>query len=228
LIERSTLYIVSTPIGNMSDITLRALDVLKSADLVVCEDTRRTRGLMSHHRLSRPLLSFNDVNKESRTPGILAKLTSGKAVALVSDAGTPAVSDPGFYLVRAAIAQGIGVVPVPGASAILASLVVSGLATDRFLFVGFLPRKQGRRKKAIVSFATERGTIIIYETANRLQKTLPQLAEVLGPDRKLVVARELTKRFEQVVRTDLGSWEDTLSSIPLKGEFVVLVSGNTK
>lgn len=228
MIDRGILYVVSTPIGNMSDITLRALDTLKSVDLVVCEDTRRTRGLLSHYRISKPLLSFNDVNKESRTPGILAKLTSGQSLALVSDAGTPAVSDPGFYLVRAAIAQGVGVVPVPGPSAILASLVVSGLATDRFLFVGFLPRRQGRREKTIRSFAAERGTIILYEAANRLAKTLSGLARVLGSDRQLVVARELTKRFEQVVRTDLGSWEETLASVTLKGEFVVLVSGNKK
>lgn len=228
MIERGTLYIVSTPIGNMADITLRALDTLKSIDAVVCEDTRRTRGLLAHYDVHKPLISYNDINKTSRTPTILAELAAGKSLALVSDAGTPAISDPGFYLAREAIKQGINLVPVPGPSAILAALVISGLPTDRFLFVGFLSRKSGRRRKDIRSFASERGTVILYETALRLPKTAADLAAVLDPDRKVVLARELTKRFEQVVRTDLAHLEGTLAEIPLKGEFVVLVSGNTK
>jgi len=228
LIQRGSLYVVSTPIGNMRDITLRALETLKAVDLVVCEDTRRTRGLLAHYDIHRPLISYNDVNKEARTPSLLAKLSNGESLALVSDAGTPGISDPGFYLVRAAIVQGVSVVPVPGPSAILASLVVSGLPTDRFLFVGFLSKKSGRRKTQIRSFAEERGTVILYETALRLPKIARDLLEVLGPERKVVLARELTKRFEQVVRTDLENLPETLKEIPLKGEFVVLVSGNTK
>jgi len=228
LIERGTLYIVSTPIGNMADITLRALDTLKAVNLIVCEDTRRTRGLLTHYQISKPLLSYNDVNKETRTPGLLSKLSTGQSLALVSDAGTPAIADPGFYLVRQAIRQGINVVPIPGPSAILAALVISGLPTDRFLFVGFLSRKFGRRRTQIRSFAAERGTIIFYETALRLPKVAPVLAEILGPGREVVLARELTKKFEQVVRTDLENLPEILKNIPLKGEFVVLVSGNTQ
>lgn len=226
--QRGTLYIVSTPIGNIRDITLRALDVLKTVDVLVCEDTRRTRGLLTHYDIRKTLVSYNDVNKESRTPSLLARLAKGESLALVSDAGTPAISDPGFYLVRVAIAQGVPVIPIPGPCAILASLVVSGLPTDRFLFVGFLSRKQGRRRKEIASFASERGTIILYETAQRLPKVLPDLLDILGPERRVVLARELTKRFEQVVRTDLASIEEALADITLKGEFVVLVSGCKK
>ena len=212
----------------MRDITLRALETLKVVDLIVCEDTRRTRGLLAHYDIHKPLISYNDVNKEARTPSLLAKLSSGESIALVSDAGTPAISDPGFYLVREAVKQGIDLVPIPGPSAILAALVVSGLPTDRFLFVGFLSKKSGRRKTQIRSFATERGTVIFYETALRLPKIARDLLDVLGPDRQVVLARELTKRFEQVVRTDLENLPETLKEIPLKGEFVVLVSGNTK
>ncbi len=228
MIQRGSLYVVSTPIGNMRDITLRALETLKVVDLIVCEDTRRTRGLLAHYDIHKPLISYNDVNKEARTPSLLAKLSSGESIALVSDAGTPAISDPGFYLVREAVKQGIDLVPIPGPSAILAALVVSGLPTDRFLFVGFLSKKSGRRKTQIRSFATERGTVIFYETALRLPKIARDLLDVLGPDRQVVLARELTKRFEQVVRTDLENLPETLKEIPLKGEFVVLVSGNTK
>jgi len=228
LIERGTLYIVSTPIGNMADITLRALDVLRAVDLVVCEDTRRTRSLLTHYDIHKPLISYNDANKTSRTPSLLAKLSNGESLALVSDSGTPAISDPGFYLVREAVKQGINLVPIPGPSAILAALVVSGLPTDRFLFVGFLSKKSGRRKIQIRSFAEERGTIILYETALRLPKIARDLLEVLGPDRQVVLARELTKRFEQVARTDLEHLTETLREIVLKGELVVLVSGNTR
>ncbi len=228
MIQRGSLYVVSTPIGNMADITLRALETLKVVDLIVCEDTRRTRGLLAHYDIHKPLISYNDVNKEARTPSLLAKLSNGESLALVCDAGTPAISDPGFYLVREAVKQGINVVPIPGPSAILAALVASGLPTDRFLFVGFLSKKSGRRKTQIRSFAEERGTVILYETALRLPKIARDFLEVLGPERKVVLARELTKRFEQVVRTDLENLPETLKEIPLKGEFVVLVSGNTK
>lgn len=212
----------------MGDITLRALDTLKSVNLVVCEDTRHSGMLLAHHGISKPLLSFNDINKESRAPQLLARLSRGESLALVSDAGTPAISDPGFYLVRAAINQGISVVAVPGSSAILAALVVSGLPTDRFLFVGFLPRRSARRRKEIKTFADERGTIVLYETAHRIAETGADLVAVLGPGRKVVLARELTKRFEEVVRTDLERLEERLKDITLKGEFVVLVSGNTR
>ncbi|MBD3286005.1 16S rRNA (cytidine(1402)-2'-O)-methyltransferase [candidate division WOR-3 bacterium] len=226
MIERGTLYVVSTPIGNIADITLRALEILSAVDEVVCEDTRRTRGLLSHYDISKPLTSYSDHNKESRTPGICSRLAGGRSIALVSDAGTPGVSDPGFYLVREAIRQGITTVPVPGASAILASLVVSGLPTDRFLFVGFLSRKKGRRRKDILSFAKEPGTVIIYEAASRLPSLAADLTELLDEGRRVVIAREMTKRYEEIVRTDLANLSQTVEKITLKGEFVVLVSGN--
>ncbi len=228
MIHQGVLYIVSTPIGNMKDITLRAIDSLKLVSKVVCEDTRRTGMLMSQLEIRKPLVSYNDFNKESRTPSLLAALQRGESLALVADAGTPAISDPGFYLVKRAIAQNIPVVPVPGASAILAGLVASGLPTDRFLFIGFLPRKSGRRKKEIQSFANERGTIIIYETANRLPKVAADLLEVLGPDRRVVLARELTKKFEQFIHTDLEHLSEIIEKTTMKGEFVVLVSGKPK
>jgi 16S rRNA (cytidine1402-2'-O)-methyltransferase len=212
----------------MADITLRALETLKSVNLVACEDTRHTRALLSHYSIHKPLVSYNDFNKETRAPSLLARLVQGESIALVSDAGTPAISDPGFYIVREAIRQGINLVPVPGVSSILAALVVSGLPTDRFLFVGFLSKKSGRRKTQIRSFSEERGTVILYESALRLLNTARDLLEVLGPDRQVVLAQELTKKFEQVVRTDLKHLEEMLSEIALRGEFVVLVSGNTR
>lgn len=227
MIQPGTLYIVSTPIGNLGDVTLRALEILRNVDEVVCEDTRRSRKLLSHYDIHKPLISYHDANKQARTPSLLAKLKIGKRLALVSDSGTPGISDPGFYLVREAIKQGINVVPIPGPSAILASLVASGLPTDRFLFVGFLSRKSGRRKAQIRSFAREPGTIIIYERGQRLAKTGEDLLAILGPDRSVVLARELTKRFEQLLRTDLEHLAETLAEISQKGEFVVLVSGDT-
>ncbi len=212
----------------MADISLRALETLKSVDEIVCEDTRHTRGLLAHYDIHKPLVSFSDINKESRTPGLCSMLRSGRSLALVSDAGTPGISDPGFYLVRAAIKQDIPVTPVPGASAMLSALVISGLPTDRFLFIGFLPRRSARRRKEIATFKEERGTIIIYETARRLSETLSDLAFVLGPERLVVLARELTKKFEEVIRLDLSEYEEVLKDLTMKGEFVVLVSGNTR
>lgn len=212
----------------MADISLRALETLKSVDEIVCEDTRHTRGLLAHYDIHKPLVSFSDINKESRTPGLCSMLRSGRSLALVSDAGTPGISDPGFYLVRAAIKQDIPVTPVPGASAMLSALVVSGLPTDRFLFIGFLPRRSARRRKEISTFKEERGTIIIYETARRLSEMLADLAFVLGPERRVVLARELTKKFEEVIRLGLSDCEEALKDLTMKGEFVVLVSGNTR
>lgn len=228
MITRGKLYVVSTPIGNLKDISLRAIETLKSVNAVICEDTRHSMGLIAHYDIHKPLISFNDLNKESRTPQLLARLNRGETLALISDAGTPGISDPGFYLVRAAVSQGIPVTPVPGASAMLSALVVSGLPTDRFLFIGFLPKRSGRRQKEIKSFKEERGTIIIYETARRLSETLIDLLTCLGPERKIVLAREMTKMFEEVTRFELGEFEDTIKGITLKGEFVVLVSGNTR
>jgi 16S rRNA (cytidine1402-2'-O)-methyltransferase len=196
------LYILATPIGNARDISLRALEVLKSCDVIAAEDTRVTSKLLAIHGISKPLLPYNDHNGPQMRPKILARLERGQAVALVSDAGTPLVSDPGYRLVREAIAAGAPIVALPGASAVLAGLTLSGLPSDRFLFAGFLPSKAGMRKSTLEELGGVRATLIFFESAQRLEDSLPALAEVLG-DRQAVVARELTKLHEEVRRGSL-------------------------
>jgi len=218
---------VSTPIGNLGDMTFRAAEILSRVDLVACEDTRRTGLLFKHFDIRNRLLSYHDHNKLRRTPEILEMLKQGKRVALVTDAGTPGVSDPGFYLIRAAIERGQRVVPVPGASAILSALVVSGLPSDRFTFEGFLPRRQGRRHKRLVSLKDEMRTMVFYESARRVSKSLSEMLELLG-DRNVVVGRELTKRHEEVIRGRLSEVFAELAKRSLKGETVVVVAGNER
>jgi 16S rRNA (cytidine1402-2'-O)-methyltransferase len=196
------LYILATPIGNARDISLRALEVLKGCDVIAAEDTRVTSKLLSIHGISRPLIPYNDHNGPQMRPKILARLEQGQAVALVSDAGTPLVSDPGYKLVREVIGAGIGVVALPGASAVLAGLTLSGLPSDRFLFAGFLPSRAGERKSVLEEVGGVRATLIFFESAQRLDDSLPALADVLG-DRQAVVARELTKMHEEVRRGSL-------------------------
>lgn len=218
---------MSTPIGNLGDMTFRAAEILSRVDLVACEDTRRTGLLFKHFDIRNRLLSYHDHNKLRRTPEILEMLKQGKRVALVTDAGTPGVSDPGFYLIRAAIERGQRVVPVPGASAILSALVVSGLPSDRFTFEGFLPRRQGRRHKRLVSLKDEMRTMVFYESARRVSKSLSEMLELLG-DRNVVVGRELTKRHEEVIRGRLSEVFAELVKRSLKGETVVVVAGNER
>jgi len=196
------LYILATPIGNARDISLRALEVLKGCDVIAAEDTRVTSKLLSIHGISRPLIPYNDHNGPQMRPKILARLEQGQAVALVSDAGTPLVSDPGYKLVREVIGAGISVVALPGASAVLAGLTLSGLPSDRFLFAGFLPSRAGERKSVLEEVGGVRATLIFFESAQRLDDSLPALADVLG-DRQAVVARELTKMHEEVRRGSL-------------------------
>lgn len=220
-----TLYVCSTPIGNLDDITLRALRVLKEADVIVGEDTRRTRKLLSHYGIHTPFASSLYQGAEAeRTEGVLALLREGKTVALVTDAGTPLISDPGYPLVRACVAEGIEVVPVPGPSAVLAALVASGLPPDRFLFLGHLPRQPGPRRRALESLNDVDCTIVFYESPHRLCATLGQLAELYGP-RSIVVARELTKVHEEFVR---GTAEEVHREFArrekVRGEIVVLLS----
>lgn len=198
------LYIVATPIGNLRDITLRALDVLGKADLVACEDTRVTAKLLSHFGLNPKLVSYNDHNGEQRRPLIFDALKDGKHVALVSDAGTPLVSDPGYKLVREAIALGHYVTALPGASSVMAALCISGLPSDRFLFAGFLPPKPEAARAALGELRDVPATLIFFESARRLNDTLPLLQEVLG-DRQAVVTRELTKLFEEARRDSLSA-----------------------
>lgn len=217
------LYVVATPIGNLGDVSLRALSVLASADLVLCEDTRITRRLLDRYGLTPSLLAYHDHNAASVRPKVLAKLKDGAAVALVSDAGTPLVSDPGYKLVQAAIEAGHKVFPVPGASAALAALVAAGLPTDRFFFEGFLPAKSGQRKNRIVELAAIPATLVFYETGPRLADSLADLSAVLG-SRNAAVCRELTKSFEEVRRGPLtGLASHYKDAAEPKGEIVLVV-----
>jgi len=217
------LYVVATPIGNLRDVTLRGLSVLASADLVLCEDTRITRKLLDHYGLRPSLLAYHEHNAAAVRPRVLARLDTGAAIALVSDAGTPLISDPGYKLVDAAIAAGHRVYPIPGASALLAALVAAGLPTDRFLFDGFLPAKAGQRRTRAAELAKIPATIVLYETGPRLAGSLADLAVALG-DRPAAVCRELTKTFEEVRRGSLdGLAQHYAEAGPPKGEIVIVI-----
>ena len=222
------LHIVATPIGNLGDISLRALQTLAAADLVACEDTRVTAVLLRHYGIATPLIAYHDHNATRQRPKLLAALAEGKAVALVSDAGTPLISDPGYKLVGAAREGGHAVVPVPGASALLAGLVASGLPTDAFLFAGFLPPKSAARIARLGELKAVPATLVFYETGPRLAAALADMAEVLSGDRQAAVARELTKVFETVRGGTLGDLAATFAAeAPPRGEIVVLVGPPT-
>jgi 16S rRNA (cytidine1402-2'-O)-methyltransferase len=219
------LYVTATPIGNARDITLRALDALKACDLIAAEDTRVTAKLLAIHGVAKPLTPYNDHNAEKERPRLLERLAQGARIVLVSDAGTPLVSDPGFKLVRAAIAQGLPVHVLPGASAVLAGLALSGLPSDRFLFAGFLSSKSGERRAALDELKTLRATLILFESGGRLAECLKDMAEILG-ERRVAVAREITKLHEEVRRGDLAELATAYAreNAP-KGEVTLLVSG---
>jgi 16S rRNA (cytidine1402-2'-O)-methyltransferase len=225
-IEPGTLYIVSTPIGNLKDITLRALDVLKNVDLIAAEDTRKSRILLQHYGIQTAVRSYYSYNETKVTPQIISTLQFGKSVALICDAGTPGISDPAFYLIREAIMTGIKVVTIPGVTAFVPALNLSGLATDRFVFEGFLPLKKGRQKK-LLQLAGEPRTIVIYESPRRVLRTLTDLLKYLG-DRRLAIVREMTKKFEQVERGLVSEIIQKINDIPNKGEFVLVVEGLTR
>ncbi len=220
-----TLYLVATPIGNLEDVTLRALSVLRSVDLILAEDTRHTRKLLSHHDIHTSIRSLHERNERAQLGPLLGRLRSGDDLALVSDAGTPAISDPGYPLVRAAIDAGATVVPVPGPSAVLAALVGSGLPTDRFLFVGYLPRKRGARRRALEELRHEPGTLIFLESPRRLAAALADAAELLG-DRPVAVAREVTKVHEEFIRGSLQEVARRLAASQVRGEVTVCVAGS--
>lgn len=220
--QESALYIVSTPIGNLGDITIRALETLAAADVIACEDTRVTATLSQRFGLKAPLLPYHEHNAERQRPRLLNALAEGQVVALVSDAGTPLVSDPGYRLVRDVLAAGFKVVPIPGASAPLAGLVASGLPTDTLLFAGFLPQKSGARARRLVELATIPATLAFFESPHRLAASLTAMAESLG-ERDAVVARELTKRFETFQRGTLTELASFYEANPPKGEIVVIV-----
>ena len=222
-----TLYVIATPIGNLEDITLRAVRVLREVTLIACEDTRRTARLLQAHQISTPTTSFFEHNERWKGDRILRALREGRDVALVSDAGTPGISDPGFRLVREARREGLPVVPMPGPSAAVAALSVSGLPTDRFLFVGFLPPRLQARRKALQDLAAEPATLVLYEAPTRVIATLADMIEVWG-DREAFLCREATKVHEEYVRASLGALRDRLMSRPdVKGEIVLVVAGAT-
>ncbi len=217
------LYIVATPIGNLEDITLRALRVLAEVDVIACEDTRHTRKLLTHYKIQTPTISYHEHNERERTTEILSRIARGLTVALVSDAGTPLISDPGFQLVSEAIARGILVVPIPGASALVTALSASGLATNDFLFAGFLPAKPGARRARLGELAAVHTTLIFYEAPHRIKPMLADVQDILG-NRRCVLARELTKLHEEFLRGSLSELLEKIDAMNLKGEMVLLVA----
>lgn len=218
-----TLYIVATPIGNLEDISQRALRVLREVSLIACEDTRHTRKLLSHYGISTPTISYHDHNERERAPKLLRTLEQGKDVAVVSDAGTPGISDPGFRVVRLALDQGFRVEPVPGASALISALVVSGFPTDQFFFGGFLPSRANQRRTRLAAIAAIPSTLIFYESPHRLGATLRDAREVLG-EREAAVARELTKLHEEVVRGRLSELAERFGAKDqVRGEVVLII-----
>lgn len=219
------LFIVSTPIGNLEDVTFRAIRTLKEADLIACEDTRRTKKLLIHYEIKVPLEIYQEHNEEKKTPHLLKLLAEGKDIALVTDAGTPAVSDPGYRLISAAITEGIEVVPVPGANAVITSLVTSGLPTSGFAFLGFPPRTVKKKKEFLSSTADYPQTLIFFESPNRTAATLKMMLEVFG-DRRCSLSRELTKMYEETLRGSISEVIDELEGREsLKGEVTIVVEG---
>ncbi len=220
----SKLYLVPTPIGNLEDITLRAIRILKEVDIILAEDTRKTGILLKHYDIGKPVMAHHKFNEHKTVPVIVDRIKSGETIALVSDAGTPGISDPGFLIARACIEEGLDVECLPGATAIIPALVNSGLPNDRFSFEGFLPQKKGRQKR-LNELAEEQKTMVFYESPYRLLKTLTQFAEVFGEDRKASVSRELTKIYEENIRGTLRELIDYYSKSTLKGEIVLIVEG---
>jgi 16S rRNA (cytidine1402-2'-O)-methyltransferase len=222
------LYVVATPIGNPGDVTARAIRVLGEADLIACEDTRRTGRLLAAHSIRTPAVSYFEHNEERRTPELIDRLKRGAKIALVTDAGTPAISDPGYRLVRAAHEAGVRVAAVPGPSAAVAALSIAGLPTDRFVFEGFLPTRANARRAALKRMAREERTIVIFEAARRLGETLDDMAVEFGANRMAAIARELTKTFEETVRGTLGELARTFKTRETLGEVTLVVEGGRK
>ncbi len=224
--ETPVLYLVPTPIGNLEDVTLRALRILKEVDLIACEDTRTSGIFLSHYGITTPKTSYHEHNEARKTPRLIERMQAGQSVALISDAGAPGISDPGFYLVRACLEAGIRVAPLPGATAFVPALTASGLPSERFVFEGFLPVKKGRQTR-MRALAEEPRTMIFYESPHRLVKTLGQFVETFGPERPAAVARELTKKFEEIRRGPLAALHAHYSGQPrVRGEIVLVVGGH--
>ena len=226
--ESGTLYLVSTPIGNLGDMSHRAVEVLSSAALVIAEDTRHSRRLLDHYRIETPLSSYHEHNEAKETPRLVARLQRGDSIALISDAGTPLISDPGSRLVEAAVAAGVPVVPIPGPSAVMAALVASGMSLDRFTFFGFLPRKGKERTETIGDIVASRATSVLFEAPNRVGATLTALADAGAGERAAVVARELTKQFEEFRRGSVIELSSVYNEADPKGEVVLVIAGAEK
>jgi 16S rRNA (cytidine1402-2'-O)-methyltransferase len=222
--KRGVLYIVSTPIGNLEDITLRALRIFKEVGMIAAEDTRRTRKLLTHYQISKHLVSYHDHNKIRQGEVIVKKLNDGLDVALVSDAGTPGISDPSYYLINLALKDDIDIEPIPGPTAAITALSISGLPTDKFVFEGFLPRKKGKRKSRLEQLTHEERTIILYESPYRIHRLLEEILSVMG-NRKIVVAREITKKYEEIIRGELKDIIEQISGKTLKGEITIIIKG---
>ena len=216
------LYLVSTPIGNLEDMTLRAIRILKEVDAIACEDTRHTQKLLNHYGIQKRLVSYHEHNENTRAPELISEMQNGASIALVTDAGTPIVSDPGHRLVALCAENNIPVIPIPGASAALAALAGSGISAERVLFVGFLPARQGERRRALTELASNSATIVFFEAPHRIANMLSDAAEILGP-RPAVLARELTKLHEEFLRGTLADLAKKLNSAPLKGEFTLVI-----
>lgn len=223
-IQSSTLYVVPTPIGNLADITHRSIHVLSQVELILCEDTRVSQKLLKHYNIDTPTKSYHMHNEHRTVDRLVEQLQQGMSMALISDAGTPAISDPGFLLVRACLQSGVNVTSLPGPTAFVPALVQSGFPTDRFVFEGFLPHKKGRKSR-LSQLAEETKTIVLYESPHRILKTLAQCAQVMGPDRQASISRELTKAFEETVRGTLEELEAHFTAHTPKGEFVLIIQG---
>ncbi len=223
-----SLYLVSTPIGNLRDMSYRAVEVLSSAALIIAEDTRHSRRLLDHYKIATPVRSYHEHNEAKETPKLVARLRAGDSIALISDAGTPLISDPGARLVAAAVDAGIRVVPIPGASSVLAALVGSGISLEKFAFFGFLPRKGSERAEMIDEIAGSRTTVVLFEAANRVAATLAALAEAGVAARRAVIARELTKQFEEFRRGSVAELANIYDDADPKGEVVLVIAGAEK
>jgi len=221
--KTGVLYVVATPIGNLEDITHRALRILREADLIACEDTRQTRKLLDHYQILTPTLSYHEHNEAARAEELVHKLEDGATIAQVSDAGMPGISDPGYRLIKLAIDRGITVVPIPGASALIAAMVGSALPADAFEFHGFLPAKRGQRRTRLEAFGRVEHAIIVYEAPHRIRETLEDVVAVLGPERPVVLARELTKIHEEFIRGTASEVLSRLQSRELKGEITLVI-----
>lgn len=221
---KGILFIVATPIGNLEDITLRALRILKEVDVIAAEDTRHSLKLLNHYGISRPMISYWGEKEKVRAEEVMRRLHAGQAVALISDAGTPGISDPGNVLIRKAIEEGIDVVPVPGPSAFVSALSVSGFLTEQFVFIGFLPPKQSRRQKMLQELSLEKRTLVIYEAPHRIVETIADLSEIFG-ERKIVLIKEMTKLFEEISRGSISEVLGRLEHSKIAGEYIIVAEG---